>query len=116
MVSTPGLPKAWQQLQLPGITLLADLFTAAAANPAINTAALVDRHFGTPAWEQLQKLVAAPIETPEDGVATEFVGALQQLSQRAGELELERLTAKRPADLSPEEKQRLRELMTARNR
>ena len=116
VVSSPELPMAWRHLQLPGVKLLSDLFAAAAANPAVTTAALVDRHFGTPAWDQLQKLVAAPIDTPAEGIETEFVGALKQLSQRATELEFERLTAKRPADLSPEEKQRLREIMSARDR
>lgn len=116
VVASSGLSMAWRHLDLPGVALLSDLFEAAAANPAITTAALIDRHYGTPAWEQLQKLVGTPIDTPADGFETEFAGALKRLSQRANELEFERLTAKRPTDLSPEEIQRLRQLMTARDR
>jgi hypothetical protein len=64
----------------------------------------------------LQKLIAAPIETPEQGMASEFSGALVQLQQRADETEWQRLTAKRLGDLSDEEKQRLRELQLNRSR
>jgi DNA primase len=116
IVCSCELPKGWQDLDLPGVSLLDDLLKTATANPAITTAALIDRHFGTPAWEQLQKLAATPIDTPADGIETELAGALKQLSHRASALELEKLTTKRPTDLSPEEKQRLRELMRARDR
>ena len=114
VVVSCDLPTGWQHLQLPGVALLDDLIKAVAANPALTTAALIDRHFGTTAWEQLQKLAATPIDTPADGIGTELAGALRQLARRASKLELEKLTAKRPADLSPEEKQRLRELIGQR--
>ena len=114
LAATEDLPSGWQDLDSPGVDLLADLLRAAAANPDITAAALVDRHYDTPAWEQLQKLVATPIETPEEGIASEFLGALRQLRQRAESLEWEQLTTKRPAELSSEEKQRLRDLMSTR--
>ena len=116
LAAQPDLPVGWRQLDLPGVPLLASLMDSAARDPGMTCAALVERQYGTPAWEQLQKLIAAPIETPEQGMASEFSGALVQLQQRADEMEWQRLTAKRLADLSDEEKQRLRELQLNRAR
>jgi len=118
LAENADLPDGWQALDMPGIDLLNELLATAAAHPGIHTAALVDRHYDTAAWEPLKKLAASPIDTPKDGLAAEFAGALRQLMHRAEELELERLMtkAKRPSDLSAEEIQRLTELHAKRTR
>ena len=115
LASLPELPGGWEGLDLPGIGLLSELFRTAAANPEITTAALIERHFGVPAWEQLQKLATIPMDTPAEGYAEELRGALRQLAQKAKDLELQNLVSKPLAELSSEEKQRLKELMASRH-
>ena len=114
LASLPELPGGWEGLDLPGIGLLSEIYRTAAATPDIRPAALVERHFGTPAWEQLQKLAAIPMHTPVDGYAEELRGALHQLAQKARDLELQHLVSKPLAELSAEEKQRLKALMANR--
>ena len=114
LASLPDLPLGWENLDLPGLGLLKELLRVASASPDIRPAALVERYFGSPAWEQLQKLAAIPIHTPEEGYAEEFSGALRQLAQKVQEHELSHLVSKPLSDLTSEEKQRLKDLMANR--
>ena len=117
--STRGLDDDWKQLEKPGIGLLIELLDLIAAYPEITTGALAERWRGREEGVYLRRLADPSLlaDRPFDGQAAELRGAIGTLNKEAREAEGERLYNRTsPSQLSEEEKQRLRGLLSDRRR
>lgn len=105
----------WRSLDRPGIGLLAELLDSIASHPDTTTGSLIERLRDHEAYSYLQKF-ADPSLLPEiapDGCETELLDALRSLNKEALKAESARLYARSsPSQLSEEEKQRLRGLLS----
>ncbi|MGA7980531.1 MAG: DNA primase [Chromatiaceae bacterium] len=110
------VPDDWRRLATPGTTLLAELLDLIAAYPEIATGALLERWRGSELEPHIQRL-ADPTLIPElasDGREAELVDALKALNKQAREAEgAELFRRSSPSQLSEEEKQRLRGLLSS---
>jgi DNA primase len=101
------------QIQLPGTLLLVELLEFFSLNPTINTAALLEHWRGREDERQLARLAMEEVYIPEEGQEQEFLDAIRQIRNLGSEIELDLLLKKSQyAELTPEEKRSLRELLT----
>ncbi|AKH21512.1 DNA primase [Sedimenticola thiotaurini] len=113
------LPSQWRDYQAPGIDLLSQLLEIAQNQPNLRTAQIIERWRATPEYHHLEKIwsTATELPTPEEGMETEFRGALQRLVEQQHEQEttqlLERVST---GDASEQEKQRLRQLLSEKQK
>lgn len=113
------LPSQWRDYQAPGIDLLSQLLEIAQNQPNLRTAQIIERWRATPEYHHLEKIwsTATELPTPEEGMETEFRGALQRLVEQQHEQEttqlLERVST---GDASETEKQRLRQLLSEKQK
>lgn len=117
LVSNPGfsriadLPKGWEALAIPGITLLRELLELLHTQPNITSAGLLERWRHKEEGRHLGKLAAMMLPLPTENQETEFVDTLMLLTQQALQFEWDNLVAKAElGNLSEGEKQRLGEL------
>ncbi|RNF82898.1 DNA primase [Montanilutibacter psychrotolerans] len=108
-------PFRFAPLRQPGIPLLLELLQLVDARPDISTGSLIAHFEGRDEHAALQKLAAQTLPGDEASWLTEFLDAIAQLEkqvrlQRIDELQMR----KRERDLSPDEKNELRSLLTAR--
>jgi len=109
----------WKGLDKPGIGLLSKLLERIAADPELTTAQLahhleddLDEHY-RPYLDRLTDpgLLAG---IPESGRESDLLGAIKALNSEARDAESERLYLRTsPSDLNDEEKQRLRDYLSA---
>ena len=112
-LATLELPKGWETLASPGITLLQQLLATAEQQPDISPAALVERWEDPTTRSQLGKLAVLELGVVDDA-ADQFIGTLRGLAQEQLRNERESLLEKsRVSGLNDNEKQRLRELFTS---
>ncbi len=104
------LPGGWENLDMPGIDLLRQLIATIQTNPEINSAALVERWEDPTMRRHLGKLAVLELGIVDDA-EEQLVGTLRGLAQERLRAEREALLTKsRSEPLTPDEKQRLREL------
>ncbi|PLY17099.1 MAG: DNA primase [Sedimenticola sp.] len=110
-----NLPGQWQQISMPGITLLQELLEILQTQPNLKPAALLERWRGREEEKHLIKLSALMFPLQEEGLATEFVATLKSLDAKQHELETDQLLQKaQSTGLSDAEKQRLNQLLKSR--
>lgn len=113
------LPSQWREFRAPGIDLLSQLLEIAQIQPNLRTAQIIERWRDRPEYHHLEKIwsTATELPTPEDGMETEFRGALQRLVEQQHEQEttqlLERVST---GNASEQEKQRLRQLLSEKQK
>ena len=109
------LPGGWDKLDMPGIDLLQQLVATIRANPEINSAALVERWEDPTMRRHLGKLAVLELGIIDDA-EEQLAGTLRGLAQEQLRAEREALLTKsRSEPLTPDEKQRLRELYRPQN-
>ena len=109
------LPGGWESLDIPGIDLLQQLIATIRGNPEINSAALVERWEDPTMRRHLGKLAVLELGIIDDA-EEQLAGTLRGLAQEQLRAEREALLTKsRSEPLTPDEKQRLRELYRPQN-
>jgi DNA primase len=105
---------AWEQLNLPGIQLLRDIFEKIRIKPSINTALLLEMYRQSEHAGTVQKL--AGLELVGSNIEEELSQALDNIIQQATEKQLSELLEKgKQEKLTDEEKQHLRHLLTQKS-
>jgi len=108
------LPNGWEDLDLPGISLLRDLLETVRALPGVHSAGLVERWTDPESRRHLARLAVYDLGLLDDA-AEQFVGTLRGLAKQRRRVERTALLEKsQTTPLSEEEKQRLRELYQSR--
>jgi DNA primase len=113
------LPKEWRTFRAPGINLLGQLLEIVKIQPNLKAAQIIERWRDKPEFHHLEKIwrTATELPTPESGMEHEFRGALNRLVEQQHEQEtselLERVSA---GDASEQEKQRLRQLLSEKQK
>jgi len=105
--------EALGSLDEPGVEILVQLLEGVRQQPAASTAQLLERWRDHPAADRLGRLAAEASIVPDEAAALdELRTALRKLAQGAAAAELDALIAKESGNgLSPEERDRLRELL-----
>ena len=111
-VSEPELA-ALESVEEPGMDVLRELLGKLRAQPAANTAQVLERWREHPAGERLARLAAAEAITPDESAAAEELAtALRRLAQAPGASELDALLAKEQrTGLDADERARLLQLL-----
>ncbi len=110
----PETAPPWKNLEIPGIPLLSQLLELIRNQPNLKQGPLLEHWRGTAEEPHLYKLINMELPIPENGIETEFFDALQRLNEQYRYQETSKLLAKtRDKALSPEEKQRLQQLLGA---
>jgi DNA primase len=113
------LPEEWRTFRAPGINLLEQLLEIVKIQPNLKAAQIIERWRDKPEFHHLEKIwrTATELPTPESGMEHEFRGALHRLVEQQHEQEtselLERVSA---GDASAQEKQRLRQLLSEKQK
>ncbi len=116
LAQSAGDPQRYLQLTEPGIRLLVELLELARHNPHINCGTILERWRDQPEGKHLSKLASTTINTPADGLETEFQGALRLLDRQRIEQEHEQLRRKsETSPLSQEEKLRFTQLLAEKH-
>jgi DNA primase len=114
-----GVADDWRRLGTPGTALLAELLDLVAAYPEIRTGALVERWRDTELEPHMVRLADPELMRglSPDGAAAELVDAIRALNQQARDADRVELCSRpSPSQLTEEEKQRLRGLLSERTR
>jgi len=118
LVSNPGfasaapIPGGWENLSLPGITVLRELLEILRSEPNLTTGAILERWREREEGKYLNQLAAKMLPLQEEGQLREFQDTLKSLERQALMMEWDALVAKAAAEggLGTEEKQRLLQL------
>jgi DNA primase len=105
-----------QQLNLPGTDLLCALVEDIKNNPQITSGGLIERRRGTEEGGYLAKIIAKPLNLPEEGLHREFQDTVEFLRNRRLEQRFDELTNKPFSLLSPAEKLELQQLLAVKHR
>jgi DNA primase len=103
------------QLDLPGTDLLRDLVEDIKNNPQISSGGLIERRRGTEEGGYLAKIIAKPLNLPEEGLNKEFQDTVEFLRNKRLEQRFDELTCKPFSLLSPAEKLELQQLLAAKH-
>ncbi|HFD78978.1 MAG TPA: DNA primase [Gammaproteobacteria bacterium] len=108
-------PAGFEDLDMPGVTLLHELLETSRAQPHLNTGALLEHWRGKAEEKALAKLAMQPLEVPAEGLDEEFCGAIQRLVEQRDRQRTEQLLHRSHASsLSEDEKAELKQLLEAR--
>ena len=102
-------------LNLAGITLFCALVEEIKQNPQISSGALIERRRGTDEGEYLARIIAKPLNLPEEGLHMEFLDTVIYLSNQRLEQRIDELTKKPFSLLSPAEKLELQQVLAAKH-
>ncbi|HST28948.1 MAG TPA: DNA primase, partial [Rudaea sp.] len=109
-------PWLFATLRQPGIALLAELVALCRERPAMSTAILLEHYEGREEARALQKLAMLDFPGEDDALRAEFVDAIRQLDRQTHQQRLDDLLKKQgEIALTSEEKNELRQLLTAKN-
>ena len=107
-ISTPN----WlDQCKIPGANLLLSLIEILHERPNLTTAGLLEMWRDSEHGPSLFKLARKEILTPENGLAHEFLGALNRIQENHAEQRAEYLLQKEPGELTPDERTELAEAL-----
>ncbi|MGA7800556.1 MAG: DNA primase [Gammaproteobacteria bacterium] len=109
-------PRELEDIDAPGVTLLVELLEFLAANPHLNSAAVLEHWRDSEDGRHLAKLLQWTPSVPEEGMAAEFLGALERLKQQRLERRTDQLLERaRREGLTPAEKRELQQLLGSRH-
>jgi DNA primase len=114
-----GVADDWRRLGTPGTALLAELLDLVAAYPEIRTGALAERWRATELEPHIVRLADPELMRglSPDGTEAELADALRALNEQARDAErVELYSRPSPSQLTEEEKQRLRGLLSGPTR
>lgn len=100
--------------ELPGCALLLDAWSRARARPDASTAALLERWRGEEAEDRLAELATLDLNLEPQAREQELRDAIVRLSERAEDRRFRRLTALPLAELTPEQREVLRDYQRRR--
>jgi DNA primase len=104
-----------QQLELPGMRLLADLVEFLQQRPNITTGAVLENWRDTPEGNSLRKLATQEILLDDESISQEFLDTINTLEKKSVEQRLEELLKKSAhMGLDEQEKALLNELLLSR--
>jgi len=104
-----------KDLNQPGVRMFCALVEEIKQNPHISSGALIERRRGTNEGEYLARIVAKPLNLPEEGLHREFQDTVVYLSNQRLEQRIDELTKKPFSLLSPAEKLELQQVLAARH-
>jgi DNA primase len=107
--------KSMEDLNLPGIELFRALVEEIQQNPQITSGVLIERRRGTNEGEYLARIIAKPLNLPEEGLHSEFQDTVIYLGNLRLEQRIDELTKKPFSLLSPAEKLELQQVLAARH-
>jgi DNA primase len=109
-------PRELEDIDAPGVTLLVELLEFLAANPHLNSAAVLEHWRGSDNGRHLARLLQWEPSVPAEGMAAEFLGALERLKQQRLDRRTEQLLERaRREGLTPAEKRELQQLLGSRH-
>jgi DNA primase len=122
LVQNPAFAEALQPpwlfatLRQPGIALLAELIALCRERPTMSTAVLLEHYEGREEARALRKLATLDFPGEDDALRAEFVDAIGQLDRQTHQQRLDDLLKKQgEIALTVEEKDELRQLLSAKN-
>jgi DNA primase len=111
-------PATLQELEVDDVGLLCELLELLHKRPESNTAMLLGHWYGTPEGELLSRLAGQERLIPTEGIEQQFVDTIEALCQLPHKSkfaeQVDKLKTTNYADLSELEKQRLREMLQAK--
>jgi DNA primase len=111
LAALAGVPRRWEGLNLPGLSLLIRLLELLQEQPHLHGGILLERWRGTAEETLLTELAKWDPPLPPEGLEAEFRGVVQWLDHRLAEQRREELQAKWQREgLSPAEKTEFLEL------
>ncbi len=109
-------PSHFQPLQEPGVNILVELLELLHEHPNLSCGGILEHWRERPEQRHLARLAQHPIETPEEGIEAEFLGALTLLERQLLEQEFQTLSRKEQEQgLTAEEKHHFLELLMRKN-
>jgi len=107
------IPNNLSELQMPGVDLLSQMLVFIKGNPNVTTGALLEYWHGTREGAYLLKILHWEHHVPEEGVETEFKGAIDILYREIKDQRLAKLlTQSKVSPLSGDEKGELARLLS----
>lgn len=116
LAGTAGDIRDLAGLDLPGMDVFMELAAFFQAHPAASAAQAIEHWRDTETGRHLARLAQEPLETPEDGMAAEFQGLLNNFRRQVRERRLDALSAKDIKVMSAAEKAELQALHAALGR
>ncbi|KAA3627057.1 MAG: DNA primase [Proteobacteria bacterium] len=101
-------PPSWQELQLPGVKLLADLLELTKVQPHITTGGILEHWRGSEEGKHLAKLASSEPHLDNSGLEKEFLDALERLNELVRRESDISTRAFSPSELSDSQKHGLR--------
>lgn len=109
-------PARYRGLQEPGVDLLVEVLELIQRQPQLSCGGILEQWRERPEAKHLARLARNPITTPEEGMASEFVGSLRILDKMRLEHELEQLLRQGQTEgLSSDGKRRLAEILAEKD-
>ncbi len=110
-------PYVFAILRQPGVPLLMEIMSICLSRPDITTAVLLEQFDGREDQEALRKLVMMEFPSAPENWKAEFLDAVDQLNRQTAQQRLDELLARQQqVQLSPIEKDEMRELLRSRVR
>ena len=107
-------PCGFEDLELAGAELLMELLELLWQHPHLSLGGILEHWRGKPEEEHLARLATQPLEVPADGLAAEFLGAVQRLlEQRTRQRTEQLLFQEQQRGLTETEKIELKQLLIA---
>ena len=107
-------PCGIEDLELAGVELLVELLELLWQHPHLSLGGILEHWRGKPEEEHLARLATQPLEVPADGLAAEFLGAVQRLlEQRTRQRTEQLLFQEQQRGLTETEKIELKQLLIA---
>jgi DNA primase len=107
-------PMGFEDLDLPGVPLLAELLELTRHSPHLSTGAILEHWRGRPEEQHLARLATSRLDLPSEGFEPEFRGAVQRLIEQRNRQKAENLlTKERQSGLSSLEKSELVQLLAS---
>ncbi len=105
-------PAGFEDLDIPGVPLLAELLEITRRSPNVSTGSLLEHWRGRPEEQHLARLATQPLDIPGEGYEPEFCGAVQRLIEQRNQQKADQLLLKeRRSGLSTAEKEELKQIL-----
>ena len=104
-------PATWENLEIPGMPLLLEMLSLTQEKTDIQTGGLIEHWRDRPEARHLSSLASDTLSLDDDGYPAEFQGALRRLDQKYRNQRLDELRFIPITDLSPQEKEELKQLL-----
>ncbi|MFQ5468728.1 MAG: DNA primase [Gammaproteobacteria bacterium] len=112
LANMAGNARRFEQLEMPGISLLIELLELLQQNPHLTTGAVVEHWRGTENERHLSKLAGQEYITPDAGAENEFQHVLARLEKRSADQRYAQLCSIPPGKLNRREKEEIKQLLS----